>query len=75
MEGDEVTSLPPTGNKEHPLYEYFDAGFHMQCFQSWDKKEEVLQIIKEEREKFINSDEFKEHVSKHGKPKWLDEQE
>lgn len=75
QEGDEVTSLSPIADKQHPLYQYFDAGLHKQCFENWDKKEEVLRIIKEEKEKFINSDYFKEMVSKYGKPKWLDEME
>ena len=72
---DEVTSLSPIGDKKHPLYKYFDAGLHTQCFENWDKKEEVLNVIKEEKLKFINSDYFKEMISKFGKPEWLDEME
>lgn len=75
QEGSEVTSLPPIADRQNPLYKYFDAGLHTQCFENWDKREEVLGIIKEERQKFINSDYFKEMVSKYGKPKWLDEVE
>ena len=75
QEGREVTSLPPIADRQNPLYKYFDAGLHTQCFENWDKREEVLGIIKEERQKFINSDYFKEMVSKYGKPKWLDEVE
>ena len=73
--GNEVTSLPPIADKQNPLYKYFDAGLHTQCFENWDKKEEVLIIIKAAKQKFINSDYFKEMVSKYGKPKWLDEME
>jgi len=73
QEGDEITSLPPIGDKQHPLYKYFDAGLHTKCFENWDKKEEVLKVIKEAKQKFLNSDYFKEMVSKFGKPKWLDE--
>ena len=43
-EGNEVTSLPPIADKRHPLYKYFDAGLHTQCFENWDQKEEVLRI-------------------------------
>ena len=75
QESDAVTSLPPIADEQNPLYKYFDAGLHTQCFENWDKKEEVLKVIKEEKQKFINSDYFKEMVSKHGKPKWLDEME
>ena len=73
QEGDEVTSLPPIGDKQHPLYKYFDVGLHTKCFENWDKKKEVLRVIKEAKLKFLNSDYFKEMVSKFGKPKWLDE--
>ena len=75
QKGNAVTSLSPIADKQNPLYKYFDAGLHKQCFENWDKKEEVLRIIKVEQQKFINSDYFKEMVSKHGKPKWLDEME
>ena len=75
QESNEITSLPPIADKQNPLYKYFDAGIHKQCFENWDKKEEVVRIIKEEKQKFINSDYFKKMVSKYGKPKWLDEME
>ena len=72
-EGEEVTSLSPIADKQHPLYQYFDAGLHTQCFENWDKKEEVLKVIKVEKQKFRDSDYFKAMVSKFGKPKWVDE--
>lgn len=73
--GEQVSSLSPISDKEHPLYKYFDAGLHTQCFENWDKKEEVLAVIKVENEKFINSDYFKDKISRYGRPKWLDEME
>lgn len=75
QQGEDVSSLPPISDIPNPLYKYFDAGLHTRCFENWDKKEEVLRIIKEENQKFLNSDYFKKMVSKYGKPKWLDEME
>lgn len=75
QEGEKVTSLPPIGDLQNSLYKYFDAGLHTQCFENWDKKEEVSGVIKVEKQKFINSDYFKEMIAKHGIPKWLDEME
>ena len=75
QKGEAITSLPPIGDLHHPLYKYFDAGLHTECFENWDKKEEVLGVIKVEKQKFINSDYFKEMIAKFGKPKWLDEME
>ena len=73
QQGEEVMSLSPVSDKEHPLYKYFDVGLHTQCFENWDKKEEVLGIIQEEKQKFRDSDYFKQMVAKFGKPKWSDE--
>jgi hypothetical protein len=70
-DSDAIKGLPPMSDTQHPLHEYFDAGFHAQCFDNWDKKEEALRILEEDRQKYINSDSFKEMVAKHGKPKWL----
>ena len=72
QKGEEVTSLPPIGDKSHPLYKYFDAGLHKQCLEKWDRKEEVSAVIKVENQKFINSDYFKDMISRYGRPKWLD---
>jgi hypothetical protein len=49
MEGDEIVGLPPISDTSNPLYEYFDAGFHRSCFESWDKKNEVYFILKKEK--------------------------
>jgi len=75
MEGEQITGLPAISNTEHPLYSYFDQGFHLQCFEKWDEKENALNLIKEEKQKFMNSEYYKEMASKYGKPKWLDEQD
>ncbi|HYF03139.1 MAG TPA: hypothetical protein VEC36_07175 [Patescibacteria group bacterium] len=73
MPDEEITGLPPISDTEHPLHKYFDCGFHLQCFEKWDKKEEIFKLIKEERQKFKESEYFKEMAAKHGIPKWLDE--
>jgi hypothetical protein len=73
MPGEQVKGLPAISNTIHPLYKYFDCGFHLQCFQNWDKKEEALNLIKEEKQKFKNSEYFKEMAAKYGIPKWLEE--
>jgi hypothetical protein len=72
-EGEDVIGLPAISNTTHPLYEYFDSGLHLKCFENWDKKNKVKDLIKAEKEKFKNSDYFKEMKEKHGIPKWLEE--
>ncbi len=73
MEGEEIIALPAVSNTSHPLYQYFDQGFHLRCFENWDKKNEALDLVKEEKKKFRDSDFYKEMEAKYGKPKWLDD--
>lgn len=63
-----ITGLPPSANTEHILYKYFDQGFHQTCFDNWDKKEEVLNLIAEEKLKFEQSAAYKEMQMKFGTP-------
>lgn len=71
--GDEVTGLPAFATKDSPLYPFSDAGFHTSCYEKWDKREEVEQIIAQKHKEFIESDFFKDMLAKYGRPKWLDE--
>ena len=72
MPDEELTGLPPMSDTSHPLYPYFDGGFHLQCFENWDKKEEALNLLKEDKRKFKNSAYYKEMVAKYGIPKWAE---
>ncbi|WP_205513095.1 hypothetical protein [Longitalea arenae] len=72
MPGEHVKGLPAISNTIHPL---FYCGFHLQCFQNWEKKEEALNLIKEEKQKFKNSEYYIEMVTKYGIPKWLEDDE
>ena len=73
MEGDKVMGLPAISVTGHELYRYFDCGYHLQCFEKWDKKEKVFDLLKESKQKFKNSEYYKEMVAKYGIPKWLEE--
>ena len=69
QEGEGITGLPPTANKNHVLYKYFDSGFHLNCFDAWDKKAEVLNIIEDEKRQFRSSAEYKDMFQKYGRPR------
>jgi hypothetical protein len=71
-DADIIKGLPPMSDTRHSLHQYFDAGFHAQCFDNWNKKEEALRILEEDRQKHVHSDSFKAMVAKYGKPKWLE---
>ena len=47
--GDKIWSLPPISNTNHPLWKYFDVGLHKSCYENWDKKIEVEQLLQSER--------------------------
>lgn len=68
----DIMALPPISQTGNPLYQYFDCVVHIKCFDSWNKKPEVLKIIADEHQKFINSDYYKDKVKKYGKPKWAE---
>lgn len=71
QESDAIIGLPASSNTSHPLYTYFDCGFHHSCFDKWEHKATVQQIIDEERKAYENSDYHKEMVAKYGLPKYL----
>lgn len=61
---DEITGLPPSSSHDNPLHHYFDQGFHQSCFDNWEKKNEVLEIVKKER----NESYFAKRVCKRCNP-------
>jgi len=66
--GDEIAALPPLSDNTHPLYEYFDCGFHQDCFDAWNKKDEALALAAAEKKDFENSDYYQEMIKKYGPP-------
>lgn len=68
-ESDKITGLPPSSSQDNPLYNFFDQGFHQECFDNWDKKEEILDIIKRDRRDFELSEQYLEMKEKYGAPK------
>jgi len=69
QEGDSMHGLPAIPCQNHPLYEFFDRGFHSSCFENWEKRPEVLELIDEAKREYQNSDYDKEMVSKYGNSK------
>lgn len=52
MDNNSLIALPAISDVNHPLWEYFDNGFHTFCFNNWDKKSEILKILEQENIKF-----------------------
>jgi len=49
--GEKIIGLPAISDTSNSLYEYFDRGFHLACFENWDKKEEIGKILQEGKNK------------------------
>lgn len=50
-----IVGLPAISDVSHELYVYFDQGFHFKCYDNWDKKEAIEEVIREEKIKFHKS--------------------
>ncbi|MBL86038.1 MAG: hypothetical protein CMO82_05190 [Winogradskyella sp.] len=46
-EQDNIFGLPPLNKVDHRLYEFFDRGFHQECFDNWVERDEILEILNE----------------------------
>ncbi|RYY69458.1 MAG: hypothetical protein EOO13_09495 [Chitinophagaceae bacterium] len=51
-EKDQITSLPAISDVSHDLYAYFDSAFHQRCFDKWYYKNEAMETLKKDKEKF-----------------------
>ena len=69
QEGDSIHGLPAIPYQNHPLCEFFDRGFHSSCFENWEKRPEVLELIAEAKREYKKSDYHKGMLSKYGNPK------
>jgi hypothetical protein len=68
LDGEPVTALPAIADQTHPLLDYFDSGFHHACFEAWQHRDEALQSVRLDRNRFEESPEYKEMLTKFEKP-------
>ncbi len=68
--GDAIAGLPAIANTQHPLYSFFDCGFHQSCYDNWEHKATLEQVLLEEKTAYENSDYYKEMFAKYGEPKY-----
>jgi hypothetical protein len=68
LEGEPLTALPAIADTTHPLYHYFDAGFHQTCFDQWDGREAVRAAVRLSRQRWESSPEYAQLVAEFGKP-------
>lgn len=56
LTGKDTVGLPAISDVSNELYVYFDQGFHGRCYERWDKKNEIEEIIALEKKKFNKLD-------------------
>jgi hypothetical protein len=69
LQGGDIIALPAISETDHILYKYFDEGFHLKCFEVWDKKSEIEYLLSQDQKHFKDSEYFKEMKSRYGNPK------
>ncbi|MBC7934693.1 MAG: hypothetical protein H7Y86_04940 [Rhizobacter sp.] len=68
LAGKDIVGLPAIADVTHELYVYFDQGFHSRCFDNWDKKKEVMEVLEAEKKLFHQSSYYKVMFEKYGNP-------
>jgi hypothetical protein len=68
LEGEAMTALPALADTAHPLYDYFDAGFHQTCFEQWDSREATQEAVRLGRQRWEASPEYAQLVAEFGMP-------
>ncbi|MFZ9847620.1 MAG: hypothetical protein ACO3EE_05655 [Flavobacteriales bacterium] len=51
LDDQSTLAFPAISNLNHPLWKYFDAGIHKDCFDSWIRKAEFLELLDQENSK------------------------
>lgn len=68
LAGEPLTALPAIADTTHPLYGYFDAGFHRTCFEHWDGREAAHKAVLLNQQRWEASPEYAQLVAKFAKP-------
>lgn len=68
LEGESLTALPAIADTAHPLYNFFDSGFHQGCFDEWAYRKEALEEARLDRQHWETSPEYQQLVAQFGKP-------
>ena len=66
--GEDLVGLPALADTSHPLYPYFDQGFHQKCFAQWQHRETALAAVRTDRQRFQDSTEYQQLLQQFGEP-------
>ena len=66
--GEDLAGLPALADTSHPLYDYFDQGFHQNCFANWEHREAALAAVRTDQQRFAESAAYQQLLQQFGKP-------
>ena len=66
--GEDLVGLPALTDASHPLYAYFDQGFHHECFAQWPHREAALAAVRTDQQLFKASAEYQQLLRQFGEP-------
>jgi hypothetical protein len=66
--GEDLVGLPTLADKGHPLYAYFDQGFHQSCFARWEHREAALAAVRADQQHFAESAAYQQLLQQFCKP-------
>ncbi|MGI4737519.1 MAG: hypothetical protein ACRYG7_20320 [Janthinobacterium lividum] len=66
--GEDLLGLPALVDTSHPLYPYFDQGFHQGCFARWQHRETALAAVRADQQRFQDSAEYQQLLRQFDKP-------
>jgi hypothetical protein len=64
----DLAGLPALADTSHPLYDYFDQGYHQSCFARWEHREAALAAVHTDQQRFTESAVYQQLLQKFGKP-------
>jgi hypothetical protein len=73
-DGQEIVRLPPFHSQSHDFFNYSDAGYHIQCYATWNRREEIEKVIEANNAEFQYSEYFQKMLTLHGPPKPMEDQ-
>ena len=71
LDSETIVALPAIADAKHPLFAYFDRGFHSACFQAWEHRDEALLAARLDRQHYEESQEYQTLSQQFGKSNQL----
>lgn len=65
--GEDLAGLSALADTSHPLYDYFNQGFHQRCFARWEHRDAALAAVHADRQRLAESAAYQQLLQQFGK--------